>query len=50
MSCRLGRGWCEYQRDAKRWKAVAVYALAMAVINFAFAWAVAFCKVAGVME
>ncbi len=50
MECMIGRGCCRVKRELDYWRRMAYWGLSMAVLNFTVAWAVAFCRVAGVMK
>lgn len=50
MDCMIGNGCCKVKRELLYWRRMAHWAFAMAVLNFGVAWAVAFCRVAGVMK
>lgn len=47
MDCMFGRGICRMRRELLYWRRMALCATLMAVFNFAIAWTVAFCRVAG---
>lgn len=47
MDCLTGRGLCPLKRELLHWKRTAYCFAALAMLNFAAAWAIALCKATG---
>ena len=47
MDCMIGRGFCPVKKELLYWKRTACYFAALAMANFAAAWAIALYKAMG---
>lgn len=47
MNCGISNGRCRWAREAVYWKRAAAYFMALSVVNFCLAWAIALYRVFG---